>query len=112
MLNPFSYLADAAFGLNDNERVSRGDWDKIKLAYQKQITGSGASEAEREMLTRAFEGARTPAEQRNAIAQAKDYFDRREAAIKAGYDPATVRVYEERKAALRPELPPSAKPTR
>ena len=105
-------LADKVFGLSDTERVSRGDWDKIKLAYQKQITGSGASEGERKMLTAAFEGARSPAEQRNAIAQADDYFTRRESAIKAGFDPKAVATFEARQGAINPQMPAGAKEKR
>jgi hypothetical protein len=83
-------------GLSAQERVSRGDWEKIKLAYQHQITGSGASNEERAMLSKAFEGARTPAEQRNAIAQADDFFTRREDAIRKGFDPRAVKLYDSR----------------
>lgn len=106
-LNPLMQAANAVAGLSDAERVSRGDWEKIKLAYQHQITGSGASEGERKMLSAAFEGARGPAEQRNAISQADDFFARREAAIKAGYDPGVVKVFEARREGIQPTLPSS-----
>lgn len=106
-LNPVQLVANAAFGLSDTERVSRGDWEKIKLSYQSQITGSGASEKEREMLSAAFEGAKSPAEQRNAIAQADAFFSRREAAIKAGFDPRAVESFEQRMQGYRPQMPAS-----
>ncbi len=105
MLNPTAWALNATAGLSDQELVSRGDWEKIKLAYQKQITGSGASTEERAMLSKAFEGAKTPAEQRNAIMEADDFFSRREAAIKAGYDPRVVKVFEDRRDAIKPQLP-------
>lgn len=106
-LNPVAWGLNAAAGLSDQEKVSRGDWEKIKLAYQSQITGSGASDGERAMLSAAFEGAKSPAEQRNAIAQADAFFSRREAAIKAGFDPRAVATFEQRLQGIRPSIPDS-----
>ncbi len=83
-------------GLSNEERLARGDWDKLKLAYQSQITGSGASEAEREMISKAFEGAKTPAEQRQAVAEADAVFKQVEMRHKAGFDPRAVQLYEQR----------------
>lgn len=59
---------------NDQERVNRGNWEKLKLAYQSQITGSGASDSERKMISAAFEGAKTPAEQKAAVATAESVY--------------------------------------
>lgn len=97
VVNPVAQLVNAAGGLSDKERVTRGDWEKVKLAYQSQITGSGASEKEREMLSAAFEGDKSPAEQRNAIKLADDFFARREAAIHSSYDPRAVSIFEQRR---------------
>jgi hypothetical protein len=98
-LNVGAHLLNKIVGLSDQERINRQNWDSIKLQYQQQITGSGASETEREMLSKAFEGARTAAEQRNAIDKADSFFRQREQRITAGYDPAAVAAYRQRLAA-------------
>jgi len=108
-LNPMAWALNKSVGLSDEERVSRGDWDKIKLAYQKQITGSGASESEREMISKAFEGAKSPAEQRNAINQADNFFQELEARKKAGYDPRAVQIFEQRLKGINPQIPDSVR---
>jgi Tfp pilus assembly major pilin PilA len=95
-LLPAAWVANKVAGLSAEERVSRSDWDKIKLAYQHQITGSGASEKEREMINAAFEGARTPAEQRAAIANADAMFKQVESRQKAAVDPRALQLYENR----------------
>jgi len=112
LLNPIAYAANATAGLSDSERVSRSDWAKMKAAYIKQISGSGVSAGERKILEETFEGARTPAEQRNAVAQANKYFEDRESAIKAGFDPAAVELFESRRSSIRPQLPSGAKEKR
>lgn len=106
-LNPVMQAANAVAGLSDEERVSRGDWEKLKFAYQKQITGSGASPEERVALSAAFEGAKSPKEIAAAVEKADAYFAKREAAIKAGYDPRIVSVFEARRNGLNPEMPKS-----
>lgn len=95
-LNVGAHLVNKLAGLSDQERVNRQNWDSIKLQYQQQITGSGASEKEREMLSKAFEGAKTPAEQRNAIAKAAAVFSQVEKRTVAGYSPAAVQTYKQR----------------
>ncbi len=96
-------------GLSPEERVSRSDWDKMRLAYQVQITGSGGSEEQMKQISSAFQGARTPAEQRNTVAQVDDFFARMEAAKKAGYDPRIVKLYEQRKEGIQPSMPSSVR---
>jgi hypothetical protein len=98
-VTPVGLGLNALAGLNDQERVSRGDWEKIKLSYQSQITGSGASAEERVMLSKAFEGAKSPAEQRSAIAQAKAVFDQVENRRMAGASPEAQEVFKQRLAA-------------
>ena len=88
------------WGLSDEERVSRGDWEKIKLAYRKQITGSGGSAEEMKTIERAFEGAKTPAEQRNAIAEADAFFKQIEFNHKRSVDPRALNLVEGRGAAV------------
>lgn len=95
-LVPQNYIINTVAGLSDEERVSRGDWEKVKLAYRKQITGSGGSAEEMKVIENAFEGAKTPAEQRNAIAEADAVFKQIEARHKAGVDPRALQLYESR----------------
>lgn len=93
---PGAWIANKVAGLSAEERVSRSDWDKIKLAYQHQITGAGASETERAMINQAFEGAKTPAEQRAALANADAMFKQVESRQKAAVDPRALQLYEGR----------------
>lgn len=85
--------------LSDQERVNRGNWDKVKLAYQSQITGSGASDAERKMLSQAFEGAKSAAEQRAAIQSAESLFKQQEERRMAGASPDAQAIFRQRLAA-------------
>lgn len=89
-------LLGTRLGLSEDERLARGDWEKMKLSYQSQITGSGASDGERAMLSKAFEGAKTPAEQRQAIAEADALFQQIERRHKASVDPRAKALYEQR----------------
>jgi hypothetical protein len=93
-LLPSAWVANKVAGLSDEERVSRNDWEKVKLAYRKQITGSGGSAEEMKVIEAAFEGAKTPAEQRAAINNADALFKQIESRHKAGYDPRAVQRYE------------------
>lgn len=97
---PSAWLANKVAGLNDEERVSRGDWEKIKLAYRKQITGSGGSEAEMRQIEQSFEGAKTPAEQRKAIEEADAFFKQIEMNQRSAVDPRANALVESRKAGL------------
>lgn len=108
---PSAAIADRVVGLSPEERVSRGDWDKIKLAYQKQITGSGASLEERKMISQAFEGARTPQEQANAVAQADAMFRQIESRDRAGYSPKVNSIVDARLKAQGAVMPGSVKVT-
>lgn len=95
-LLPSAWIANKVAGLNDEERVSRNDWEKVKLAYRKQITGSGGSAEEMKVIESAFEGAKTPAEQRAAIENADAVFKQIESRHKAGVDPRALQLYEGR----------------
>lgn len=97
---PTAWVANKVAGLSDEERVSRGDWEKIKLAYRKQITGSGGSEAEMRQIEQSFEGAKTPAEQRKAIEEADAFFKQIEINHRGAVDPRANALVESRKAGL------------
>jgi hypothetical protein len=99
-LLPGAWVANKVAGLSDEERVSRGDWEKIKLAYRKQITGSGGSEAEMRQIEQSFEGAKTPAEQRKAIEEADAFFKQIETNQRSAVDPRANALVESRKAGL------------
>lgn len=92
-------LAGDKLAFNDQEKINRGNWEKLKLAYQSQITGSGASNEERKMISAAFEGAKTPAEQRAAIATADALFKQQEERRLAGASPEAVAIFKQRLAA-------------
>jgi hypothetical protein len=95
-LFPQNHIINKVAGLSDEERVSRNDWEKVKLAYRKQITGSGGSAEEMKVIESAFEGAKTPAEQRAAIENADAVFKQIESRHKAGVDPRALQLYEGR----------------
>lgn len=104
-LNPGAWVNNAIAGLNDDERVSRGDWDKMALAYQVQVTGSGGSEEQMRQIRSAFSGAKTAKEQRNAVAEADAVFRQIESRHKAGVSPAARRAFEDRLNGIAPAMP-------
>ncbi len=108
-LNPLGMFANKVLGLSAEERVSRNDWESFKLDVAKQLSGSGVSDKEREKINSSIEGAKTPAEQRNAINKAREFFQQQEARTKAGYDPRAVQIFEQRLQGYKPELPSTAK---
>lgn len=106
-LNPGAWVNNAILGLNDDERVSRGDWDKMALAYQVQVTGSGGSEEQMKQIRAAFAGAKTAKEQRNAVAEADAVFRQVESRHKAGVSPAARKAFEDRLNGIAPAMPSS-----
>jgi len=86
-LLPAAWILNKTIGLNDEERVSRNDWAAVRQAYINQATGSGGSAEERADIIKTFQGAQTPAEQRNAIAKADAFFRKQEEYHKASVDP-------------------------
>lgn len=108
-LNPGAWVANKAIGLSDEERVSRGDMEKMALAYQNQVTGAGGSVEEQAKIRKAFLGASTPAEQRAAVSEADAMFRQIEARQKAGVSPEARRTFEARLNGLDPHLPASVK---
>lgn len=106
-LNPMAHVTNKILGLSNEERVSRGDWDKIGLSYQVQITGAGGSEDQLKKINDAFAGAKTPLEQRNAIAEADAVYKQVEARHRAGVSPAANREYDRRLNGLNPSMPNS-----
>jgi hypothetical protein len=98
------------FALNDEERANRGTIDRAVLAYQHALTGAGASDRERGMITNAIKGARTPGELSAAIEQADAALAARRKSIEAGYDPRVVETWRKRGAYQPVRVPPSARP--
>ena len=98
-------LANKAIGLDDTERVGRQDWARAVLAYQDAVTGAGATDKEREMLTRAFQGAKTPAEQANAVNQLREFYAQQEARTMAGASPRAQAVFKQRLESIAPSMP-------
>jgi hypothetical protein len=90
-------------GLTSDERVNRNNWDRAKLSYQVDVTGSGGSDAQMAIIDKAFAGARTPEEQANAI-MVKDQVIRDLKLAAAQGDPEVIRRME----AAR-QMPASAK---
>lgn len=101
----FKAAANSVAGLSPEERVTRQDYDRVALAYQNAVTGSGGSEAEAQRIAKAFKGANTPEEQANAIALAKDSLKQVEARTYAGYDPKVVRTFRARLNGEAPDMP-------
>lgn len=106
-LNPMAWVTNRIAGLSDDERVARGDWDKMALAYQVQVTGSGGSEEQMKQIRSAFAGAKTAKEQRNAVAEADAVFKQIESRTRAGASPAANRAYDSRLNNLAPQMPGS-----
>lgn len=80
--------------ISDNAKNNRQDLQRLSLAYQQAVTGAGASEKEREMLTKAFAGAETSAEVAHAIGMAREMLDRKKAAARAAAGAAATSDYE------------------
>lgn len=104
---PMAWVANKTIGLSQDERVARGDWDKVALAYQVQVTGSGGSEEQMKQIRSAFAGAKTPQEQRNAIAEADAVFRQIESRHKAGVSPKALATFEGRLKGVAPQMPGS-----
>ncbi len=109
VINPLSWALNKTIGLNDEERVSRGDLEKMALAYQNQVTGAGGSVEEQAKIRKAFLGANTPAEQRAAVSEADAVFRQIEARNKAGVSPKALATYEARLKGEMPTLPNSVR---
>ncbi len=108
-MSPHAWALNAIGGLSPEERVSRGDWDKIALGYQVQITGSGGSEEQMKQIRSAFAGAKTAQEQRNAIQEADALMRQIESRHKAGVSPAARATYEQRLNGIAPSMPDSVR---
>lgn len=107
-LNPMAWVTNKVAGLNDDERVARGDWDKMALAYQVQVTGSGGSEEQMRQIRSAFAGAKTAKEQRNAVAEADAVFRQIESNHKASVSPRALQTFEARINGVAPSMPSQA----
>ncbi len=93
-ISPLAWAAHEVAGPSAEDRVSRQDWNQLKLGYRHLITGSGGSEKEMADISSAFEGANTPQEQANAVQKLYDTVNRLEQTKKAGYDTAVVDEFE------------------
>ena len=107
VLTPIMQGANAVAGLSDNERVTRMNWERTKEGYIRELSGAAIGKEEKGDLIRKFEGAKTPAEQRNAIELADAVFKSRESTLKSGVDPRARQVFEARKEGLQPSMPSS-----
>jgi hypothetical protein len=85
--------------LSDQERINRSDWNKARLYYQQQITGAGGSKEQLQEISEAFEGAKTAAEQRAAIARAEGVYNQVESRTLAAYPPEVQAEFKRRLAA-------------
>lgn len=102
-------LANKAVGLDDSERVARQDFEQLKLAYRKMITGSGGSEQEMNAIMQAFEGAKTPAEITNAVTKADEMVARVRTQQMAGASPRAQAVFKARLEGIAPSMPNTVK---
>lgn len=102
---PFG-LGQRAFS-NEEARNNRAVINRTVLAYQHALTGAGASDRERDMLTSSILGSKTPAELEAAIEQADAALAARRQHIESGYDPAVVDQVRRRGSYQPKAAPPS-----
>lgn len=95
-INPAAHVLNKAFGLSKDERVSRQDWNQLKLGYRHMVTGAGGGQKELADIEQTFQGANTPQEQANAVKKLYDTVNRLEETKRAGFDPAVVRKFDEK----------------
>ena len=57
------------------------------------------------MLTQAFQGAKTPAEQANAVNQLREFYAQQEARTMAGASPRAQAVFKQRLESIAPSMP-------
>lgn len=106
------YIADAkkAFlgprlGLSDEERRNRAIIQRTVLAYQHALTGAGASDNERKMLTDGILGSKTAEELSDALEQADAALAARRKSIESGYPRKVVETVNRRGVYHPNELP-------
>lgn len=104
-LRPDDWIANAAAGLNDEERVGRLEWKRLAFAYRHAVTGAGGSDEEAKKIDDAFSGANTPAEQAAAVRIADAALAERESRIRAGAPREAVQKYDARLNAEREGRP-------
>lgn len=95
-ISPFAWATHKTIGLDSDERVSRQDWNQLKLGYRHLITGSGGGEKELADIGSAFEGATSPEEQANAVEKLYATVNRLKETKRAGYDPAVVEEFDQK----------------
>lgn len=70
---------------SDEEKINRQNWNRLKDSYRVAVTGAGAGPEELKRLEASFEGASTPAEQRNAVRQVEELLSRSERNARGTY---------------------------
>lgn len=93
--------------LSKEGKLNRQRVNRVMLAYQKALTGAAASEAEIDRIRESFLGAKTPAELRASIRQARHVLTERQRTLASGYDPRAIEIAEGR-GAYRPPTAPSS----
>lgn len=103
-------LIGERFLLDDKERVSRVNFNRLFDQYKVAVTGAGASESEIESLRKSFAGAKTPAEQQNVLQTARAVLERQKSNVLAGYNPEAVATFNQRmNNSSAPDMPTSVK---
>lgn len=84
---------------SDEGKQLRYALNQMKLAYQKSITGAGASDAERAAIAKAtgLMDSNDPASIRLGVKMMKGVMDERKAALEAAYKPEAVQTYNTRR---------------
>lgn len=83
-VTPLGMIANKVIGPDDNDLETQRKYEQLGLIYQKDVTGSGGSDAQMEKIGKAFNGAGTMAEKRAVIQMAVDDLKRREGLAQAG----------------------------
>lgn len=92
---------------NEEARHNRAIINRTVLAYQHALTGAGASEKERDMLSASILGAKTPQELSEAIEQADEALAARRRHAESGFDPSVVEQAK-RRGAYQPTVAPKS----
>lgn len=109
LVNPQSWMAYGAAGLNEEEAITRTEWKRAEMAYQHLVTGAGGGEKEMGRISEAFAGKRSPAEQAAAIRLANKILEDQRAVNRAGFDDDVVEEFDARTKEERAKLKPAGR---